>query len=112
MIIDTTTGVVESASFTAAGVYQSGVDAQAGPQVTIGSTKSSLSFSAGSLIKFNGATFNLRTPTDLYVGHTSAALPVVTPEPSSIVLLVTGLLAMAGMLRRLSAAQEAAVSAI
>ncbi len=112
--IDTTTGVVQSVSFTSSGIpIQSGVDSQSGPQLSVGTTNSSLSFSAGSLISFNGASFNLRTPNDLYVGQTSTGTPVVTPpvvamtpEPSGVVLLTTGLAGLIFLLMRRFATDE------
>ncbi len=106
--IDTTTGVVQSVSFTSSGLpLQSGVDSQSGPSLMVGTSNSTLSFSAGSLINFNGASFNLRTPVDLYVGQTSNGTAVVTPpvvamtpEPSGVVLFATGLLGMGLLLVR------------
>ncbi len=105
--IDSTTGVVQAISFTAGNQYLSGVDSQAGAEVYVGSSAAAFSFSEASLIGYAGSTFNLNGANDLYVGSltladpTTAPVPAaITPEPSNLLLLSTGLLGLGGLLRR------------
>jgi hypothetical protein len=99
--IDVTTGVVEAISFTAGGVFQSGVDSQSGPVVYVGSSQAKFSVDAGSLINFTGGAFDLNGLNDLYVGHlTAAAASSNVPEPSSILLFGTGLLGIAAFRKK------------
>ena len=49
------------------------------------------------LVGYAGGRFNLTSP---YGGFGPLASPLVTPEPSSITLLGTGFLGIAGTLRR------------
>ena len=113
--IDITTGVVESASFTAGGMSFSGVDSQAGAEVYVGAdSAAALSFSEASLIGYTGSTFNLRTVNDLYVGSltlmnsTQSPTPAaVTPEPGSLLLLSLGLLGVAGLVWKRQGAHTA-----
>ncbi len=105
--IDTTTGAVKSISLLAGGLTESGVDAQYGTDVFVGTDVAHFTFTGASLINYTGETFNLNGPNDLYVGHvtytgpfTPAAAAAVTPEPASLTLLCTGLLGVAGVLRK------------
>ncbi len=102
--IDVTTGVVEAISFTAGGLFESGVNAQDGADVFVGPADASFTFSGANLINFSGDNFNLNGPNDLYVGqvtYAGAFSPAsVTPEPAGMLLLSTGLLGMAATMRR------------
>lgn len=104
--IDTTTGVVESISFTAGGLAASGLNAQYGPDVFVGPLGAHFTFTGASLINYTGSTFNLNG-NDLYVGQvTLASSPAtpspisITPEPASLLLLSTGLFGIFAMTRR------------
>ena len=104
--IDTTTGLVQAISFTAGGVYESGVDAQYGTVLFVGSSAAKFTVSGVTLVNFAGDNFNLNGPNDLYVGQlnlTGSYDPVataVTSEPGSLLLLSTGILGIAVLNRR------------
>ena len=98
--IDVTTGIVQTISFTAGGLFESGVNSQVGPVVYVGVDNAMLSFTGASLINFNGGTFNLRAPNDLYVGQVTFTPAAATPELSTLVLLGTGLVGAIGVARR------------
>ena len=74
----------------------------------VGSSDAVFTFTGTTLVGYKPSTFNLRGPNDLYVGSlslastttTSTAPTSVTPEPSSILLLGTGLLGIAGVLKQ------------
>ena len=107
MTIDTTSGVLEAISLTAGGLSVSGVDFRydGGTFYLLGSPSDSVfSFSGTTLVGYMGSTFNLRTPNDEYVGDTTlvalADPTSVTPEPSSMLLLGSGLFGVAAMSRR------------
>ena len=107
-VIDTTDGLVESLSFTAGGVAESGVDSQHGTNIYVGSGDLHFTISGNTLVGFKGDNFNLPMLGDNYVGQvtfesatTSPSSPVsVTPEPSSFLLLSTGLLGVAVATRK------------
>ncbi len=106
-VIDTTTGIVQSISFTAGGLLETGLDAQYGTDVFVGANSAKFTISGVTLVNFKGDNFNLNGPNDLYVGQVSLAAPTapttptaVTPEPASMLLLSTGMLGVAGTLRR------------
>ncbi len=98
--IDTTTGVVQAISVLAGGSYQTGVDSQQGLMVYFGASQAKISFDAGTLQDYMGSTFDLNGPNDLYVGHITPSAFALTPEPSALILLSTGLGAAAGTIRR------------
>lgn len=105
--IDVTTGLVEAISFTAGGEFETGVYSEDKYLVDVGSPDSVFTFTGTTLVGYTGSTFNLRGPNDFYVGHvelgsTTTSVPAssVTPEPSSFVLLGTGLLGFAGEMKR------------
>lgn len=105
--IDTTLGVVQSISFTAGGLFESGVDAEYGPVVYVGSDDAKFTFTGTTLVDYAGSTYNLNGPNDLYVGWVTEADPGtgsdpttgVAPEPSSMALMATGLVAAAWIAR-------------
>lgn len=107
-VIDTTSGLVQSISFTAGGVLESGVDLQNGTNLYVGTGDVHFTISGNTLIGFKGDNFNLPMMGDNYVGQVSfgsstitpSAPTSVTPEPSSIALLSTGLLGIAGIARK------------
>lgn len=107
-VIDTTTGRVQSISFTAGGVTESGVDSQNGTNIYVGTGDVHFTISGTTLIGFKGDNFNLPQLGDNYVGQVSfdssmttpSNSTAVTPEPSSIALLGTGLLGVAGVVRK------------
>ena len=106
-VIDSARGLLQSISFTAGGLLETGIDAQYGNNFYVGTDAAHFTFSGTSLSNYLGDTFNLNGPNDLYVGHvtlastsiaTAATDPTaVTPEPSTLVLLCTGLLATAAI---------------
>ena len=104
--IDVTTGLVQSISFVAGGLPESGLDAQYGNDIFVGSGVAKFTVSGVTLVNFTGDNFNLNGPNDLYVGQLSYAgsadpLPIaVTPEPASLLLLSTGLMGVAVLGRR------------
>ncbi len=116
--IDTTTGQVQSISFVADELSFSDVSLQNGAEVFVGPSDAAFSFSAASLIGYTGSTFNLNGANDLYVGSLTSgsiltsgtltplpvldapAAPAITPEPASLLLISTGLLGLALLLRR------------
>lgn len=107
-VIDTTNGRVQNISFTAGGVTESGVDSQSGTNIYVGAGDVDFTISGNTLIGFKGDNFNLRQLGDNYVGQVSLSSSTtgalspssVTPEPSSIALLGTGLLGVAGLMKR------------
>ena len=105
-VIDTTDGLVQSIAFTAGGVTESGVDSQNGTNIYVGTGDVHFTISGTTLIGFKGDNFNLPMLGDNYVGHVSfdsatTSNPLsVTPEPSSLLLLSTGVLGVAGMTRK------------
>ncbi len=111
-VIDSTRGLLQSISFVAGGVSETGVNAQYGNDYFVGADAAHFTFSGTSLINYLGDTFNLNGPNDLYVGHlnlasTSVSAEVtdptaITPEPSSLVLLCIGLLSVVAMRQRRS----------
>lgn len=100
--INTTTGSVENFFAIAGPDTASGVQSQIGNVFFPGGGGIFLfRIGSSSLVGYTGSTFNLFEIDDTYSGNvTLANTSAITPEPSSIFLLSTGLLGIAGTIRR------------
>ena len=86
--IDITTGVVVGADLDAEGIDETNIITQDGRADIFFADGSLFAASSDSFVDYDGSTFDLIGPNDVYTGTVSA----VTPEPDTAVLSLTGIL--------------------